>query len=98
MSASPVSGPVARITGRASGMRVTSSVTTSMFAWPRIAREISSAKRSRSTASAPPAGTAVRSAERITSEPERRISSLSRPTAFDSEAPRSELEHTSSAR
>jgi hypothetical protein len=55
------------------------------------------ANTSRSTASAWPAGTAASSAAAITSEPSRRISSLSRPTALDTRFERSELLHTSSA-
>src|SRR5262249_19793509 len=54
--------------------------------------------RSRSTASAAPAGTRLSSAARITSDPSRRISSFSRPTALSSLSPRNELLHTSSAR
>ena len=50
-----------------------------------------SANRSRSTASAAPAGTRLASAARITSDPRRRISSLSRPTALSSLSPRKEL-------
>ncbi len=53
---------------------------------------------SRSTASAPPAGTWLASAVRITSESSRRISSCSNPTALCSgSSERNELEHTSSA-
>ena len=56
-------------------------------------------KPSRSTASAPPAGTWLASAARMTSEPSRRISSCSRPTALVSRSSeRNELEQTSSAR
>ena len=56
-------------------------------------------KPSRSTASAPPAGTWCASAARMISEPSRRISSCSRPTALVSRSSeRNELEHTSSAR
>ena len=62
-----------------------------------IASVIRSAKRSRSTASAAPAGTRLASAARMTSEPSRRISSFSRPTALSSLSPRKELLQTSSA-
>ena len=62
-----------------------------------IASVMKRENRLRSTASARPAGTAVASAARSTSEPSRRISSLSSPTALPSEAARSELLHTSSA-
>ena len=55
-------------------------------------------KPSRSTASAPPAGTWLASAARMMSEPSRRISQWIRPTAFWSESSeRKELEQTSSA-
>jgi len=50
------------------------------------------------TASAPPAGSLCASAVRITSEPARRISSCSRPTALlAASSERKEFEHTSSA-
>ena len=52
----------------------------------------------RSTARAPPAGTAVSSAEAITTEFKRRISSFKTPTAFVNPLPRSELLQTSSAK
>ena len=56
------------------------------------------AKPSRSTASAPPAGTWFASPQRMISEPSRRISSCSRPTALVSRSSeRNELEQTSSA-
>jgi hypothetical protein len=61
-------------------------------------RVISAEKRSRSTAIAPPAGTRTLSPTCITSEPARRISSFSSPTALLSAAPRKELEQTSSAK
>ena len=54
--------------------------------------------RSRSTASAAPAGTRASSAHRMMSDPSRRISSFSRPTALSSLSPRKEFEQTSSAR
>ena len=54
-------------------------------------------KRSRSTASALPAGTSDAYAASMTSEPRRRISSLSTPTAFASIFDLSEFEQTSSA-
>ena len=60
---------------------------------------IAAEKPSRSTASAPPAGTWLASAARITSEPSRRISSCSRPTALVlASSERNEFEQTSSAR
>ena len=55
------------------------------------------ANRSRSTASAAPAGTRHASATRMMSEPSRRISSFKRPTALSSLSARKELLHTSSA-
>src|SRR4029453_17556424 len=56
-------------------------------------------KPSRSTASAPPAGTWLASAQRMISEPSRRISACSRPTALlAASSERNELEQTSSAR
>ena len=56
------------------------------------------AKPSRSTASAPPAGTWWASPQRMISEPSRRISSCSRPTALVSRSSeRNEFEQTSSA-
>ncbi len=58
----------------------------------REARGSTSAlNRSRSTASAPPAGTAASRADVTISESSRASSSLSSPTAFSSAAPRSEL-------
>ena len=68
-----------------------------MSGWRASSPVTASAKRSRSTASAAPAGTRLASAARMTSEPSRRISSLSRPTALSSLSPRNELLQTSSA-
>ena len=81
-----------------SGIRVTSSRTTVISGCPAMASVIACEKRSRSTASAAPAGTRCASAARMTSEPSRRISSFSSPTALSSLSPRNELEQTSSAR
>ncbi len=96
-----VSGPVATIAGspgpRLSGMSVTSSRTRVMAGCPLMARVMNSANCPRSTASAAPAGTRVASAARMTSDPSRRISSLSSPTALSSLSARSELLHTNSA-
>ena len=67
---------------------------------PRLAAmrdSTNAAKRARSTASAPPAGTAHSRADVMMSDPSRASSSLSRPTAFSSAAPRNELLQTSSA-
>jgi hypothetical protein len=80
-----------------SGIARTSSRTSVMSGWAASSRVTASAKRSRSTASAAPAGTRLASAARITSDPSRRISSLRRPTALSSLSPRKELLQTSSA-
>ena len=64
----------------------------------QLARVTNPANRSRSTASAAPAGTRLASAARMISEPRRRISSFRRPTALSSLSPRKELLQTSSAR
>ena len=64
----------------------------------RMCSVIVFAKPTRSTARAPPAATRFRSAESIMSEPSRRSSSLSRPTALVSSSLRREFEHTSSAK
>ncbi len=92
-----MSGPVAMITGRASGIASTSIAMRLMRGCVSIACVTVALKRSRSTASAPPAGTFVSSAAVRMSEPPRRSSSFKSPTALASAAPRSELEHTSSA-
>ena len=64
----------------------------------RRARVTSSAKASRSTASADPAGTLCWSAQRMISEPSRRISWWSRPTAlFSASSERKLFEQTISA-
>ena len=81
----------------ASGIRRTSSRWMATSGSASSAAVTPAANRSRSTASAPPAGTRVSSPTRITSDPSRRISSLSSPTAFSSESPRNELLQTSSA-
>ena len=59
-----------------------SSRTISISGCAASAAVIAAEKPSRSTASAPPAGTWLASAARMTSEPSRRISSCSRPTAL----------------
>ena len=91
-----VSGPVAMTVGP-SGMLVTSSVTTSILGFDRIASVTAFENSSLSTASAPPAGTLVASAQRIMIEPRQRSSCLSSPTALSSLSERRELEQTSSA-
>jgi len=67
-----------------------------MSGWLASAADTAAEKPSRSTASAPPAGTWLASAARMTSEPSRRISSCSRPTALWSlSSERNEFEQTS---
>src|SRR5688572_22728133 len=79
------------------GIRGTSSLTTVINGWAWMASVIACENRSRSTASAAPAGTRCSSAARITRDPRRRISSFRRPTALSSLSPRKEFEQTSSA-
>ena len=81
-----VSGPVAMMVRPQSsgGSPVTSSRLTSMSGWVERTCVIWPAKACLSTASAPPAGRRALSAAAITSEPSRRISQCSRPTAFTS--------------
>ena len=79
-SASDVSGPVATITGSRSldvGNRASTSSRTIVMSGC-VGERVGdvSANRSRSTASAAPAGTRLASAARMTSEPSRRISSF----------------------
>ena len=80
------------------GISVTSSATTVILGWLRMACVTIAEKPWRSTASAPPAGTAVASAHRRIRLSSRRSSSFSRPTAFSRPAPRRELEQHSSAK
>ena len=96
-SGAVVRGPVATML-RPCGSAVTSSQQNSTRGCPLSLSVIYAENPSRSTASAPPAGTRQASAASMTSEPSRRISSLSRPTAFSTLFARSELEHTSSAK
>ena len=96
-NASLVRGPVAMTVGP-SGRRVTSPSITRQFGCPRSALVTPAENCSRSTAIAPPAGTRAPSAQVMISEPMRRISSLSSPTAFSTRSLRRELEHTSSAK
>ncbi len=100
-SSGEVSGPVATITWPqdASGRSGTASrrISTSAFALAALAAR-AAAKPSRSTASAPPAGSLCASPARMIREPQRRISSCSSPTALCMlSSERNELEHTSSA-
>ena len=72
--------------------RISTSGSASSAAWT------AAAKPSRSTASAPPAGSLWASPARMISEPQRRISSCSSPTAlWSASSERNELEQTSSA-
>jgi hypothetical protein len=72
--------------------------TSSMRGSASIAAVMCPANCSRSTESAPPEGTALRSAASMTSEPRRRISSFRRPAGVVSRFDFSELLQTSSAR
>ena len=101
LSAGEVSGPVATMTlsQSAGGNPATSAraIETSGCASRRAVT--SSEKATRSTASAPPAGSLCLSAADMISELQRRISSCSRPTAlFSQSSERNEFEQTSSAR
>ena len=95
-----VSGPEATTKMPASGpgISVTSPRTTSMSSSALTTSVTRAPNRSRSTANAPPAGTAVSSAICIRIDPARRISSFSRPTPLVSASPRKELLQTSSAK
>ncbi len=98
-SAGEVRGPEATITlsQAGSGRPSISSRRISISGWASRASVMAAAKPSRSTASAPPAGTWWASAARITSEPQARSSAWSTPTALVSaSSERSELEQTSS--
>ncbi len=98
--AGEVRGPVATITlsQSAGGSPATSSRRIAINGWASSAAVTACAKPSRSTAKAPPAGTWFASAVRMISEPSRRISACSRPTALCSRSSeRNEFEQTSSA-
>ena len=99
-SAGEVRGPVAMMTlSHPCGGSATSPRTSVISGWAASAAVTAAEKPSRSTASAPPAGTWWLSAARMISEPSRRISSCSRPTALCSpSSERNELEQTSSAK
>ena len=92
-----LSGPEA-ITVTPSGISVTSFRITVTIGCRSRASVISREKALLSTARAPPAATLLWSAARITSDPIRRISAFSRPTALESSSLRRELEQTSSAK
>ena len=96
-----VSGPVATMTlSQSLGGRPATSAREMVISGCASRRRVTSAeKASRSTASAPPAGSLVLSPAAMMTELARRISSCSRPTAFVSHSSeRNELEQTSSAR
>ena len=100
-SAGEVSGPVATMTlSQSSGGRpATSSRSSVTSGWASRVSCTAAEKPCRSTASAPPAGSLCASAERMISEPARRISSWITPTALlAASSERKELEQTSSAR
>ena len=100
-SGAEVKGPVAMMTLRqsAGGRPSISARRTSIRGWSSSALVTAAENPSRSTASAPPAGTWLASAARMISEPSRRISACSRPTALlAASSERNEFEHTSSAR
>ena len=83
----------------AGGRPQTSALRISIRGWSLSARVTAAENPSRSTASAPPAGTWLASAARMMSEPSRRISACNRPTALlAASSERNELEQTSSAR
>ena len=91
-----VKGPVATITGP-SGMWVTSSRRISMRGSFSMAWVASRENSPRSTAKAPPAGTRLSWAQRISKDPNRRISSFNSPAALSTRAAFRELEQISSA-
>ena len=100
-SAGEVSGPVATMTLAHSGGGRPATSPRSMVTsgCASSCRVTSLEKPSRSTASAPPAGSLWRSPADMISEPARRISSCSRPTALlAASSERKLLEQTSSAR
>ena len=96
LSASEASGPAAIMTG-VSGISVISLRTTSISGSLSILSVTRAENLSLSTASAPPAGTAVFFAHSMQSEPISSISALRSPAAQPSLVALKELEHTSSA-
>ncbi len=98
-SAPEVRGPVAMIQEPEAGRAVISSSATSISGWARSRAVTASAKGSRSTARAPPAGRRWRSAISMMRPAAARISQCRSPTAFcSSSSERNELEQTISAR
>ena len=96
--AAEVSGPVAMIQLPSSGRAVISPSAMVTSGWARRAAVTSAEKASRSTASAPPAGSLWRSAAVMMRPPAARISQCSWPTAlFTSSSERKLLEQTISA-
>ena len=96
VSAGSVSGPVAMMQG-ASGRASTSAVSNLTRGCSISAFVMHAENFSRSTASAPPAGTRASSAARRMSESSRRISAFKRPEALVKCSAFSELEQTNSA-
>ena len=94
---SEVNGPEATMTGP-SGIDLTSPLTSLIRGWSWIRWVTSRGKSCRSTASAPPAGRAVASAQVNSREPIWRSSSFKRPEARSTRLDPNEFEHTSSAR
>ena len=92
-----VNGPDAMIAGP-SGSSRTSSRITSMRGWDLILEVTNFANSTRSTANAPPAGNAVRSAHSMSNDFNSRSSSLRSPEARSGKFDPRELEQTSSAR
>ena len=86
------------ITASPSGIAWTSSWRISICGWAASRAVTAAAKRSRSIARAPPAGTAARRASAMISEPRASISRLSSPAACSGSSLRKELLHTSSAK
>ena len=97
VSAGSVSGPVAMMAG-VPGISDTTPVSTDTSGWFFSAAVILSENCSRSTASAPPAGTRLSSAQRRIRLFIARSSAFSRPEALESCSAFSELEQTSSAK
>ena len=98
-SAPEVRGPVAMIQCPSVGSSVTSPSTTEISGWLRSRAVTASAKGSRSTASAPPAGRRWARAISMINPPAAPISQCKRPTALrSSSSERKEFEQTISAK
>lgn len=96
-SGRPSADPVATTTIPSAGIASTRSRRTVMSGCASIRAVTAPENASRSTASAPPAGTSQAKAAGTHTLPSRRISSLSSPAALSSRLAFRELEHTSSA-